>query len=349
MNPLFTPPLYKQRYQFVVDFVKKHNPKKVVDLGCAECGLLRKLKFHRNIELLVGVDIDGSIVRNKMYSLAPFASDFLKPANGPLTVELYQGSVTEKDSRIRGFDLATCIELIEHLPVAEVERFSEVLFGYMSPTAVIVSTPNADFNPLLPGCNGFRHIDHKFEWNKVDFQNWALEVCRLRENLENTTSYTLLYDVVYPSLSDNNIFQRTLVNEVLCWAEHIKSRWLEASEEEVADRHSDTDFPCDFREQGISEEVPEPYLLGGAVCVPLARVLSFPGVYMLCSSLQRLQEALRSDSRVVLTEDALSVVLATGEEEETDVDEVWEDFGGPAYTESVKCAGVCTEDWDAEL
>lgn len=61
---------------------------------------------------------------------------------------------------------------IEHLELEEVESFSEVVFGYMAPGAVIVSTPNAEFNPLLPGLRGFRDCDHKFEWTRDEFQTW---------------------------------------------------------------------------------------------------------------------------------------------------------------------------------
>lgn len=61
---------------------------------------------------------------------------------------------------------------IEHLTLADVERFSEVVFGYMTPVAVIVSTPNSEFNPLLPGLTGFRHGDHKFEWTRAEFRSW---------------------------------------------------------------------------------------------------------------------------------------------------------------------------------
>lgn len=43
------------------------SPPQVVDLGCSECSLLKKLKFHREIELLVGVDINGAKVKRKMY------------------------------------------------------------------------------------------------------------------------------------------------------------------------------------------------------------------------------------------------------------------------------------------
>lgn len=64
------------------------------------------------------------------------------------------------------------VSSIEHLSLAHVEKFSEVVFGYMTPLAVIVSTPNSDFNPLLPGLAGFRHSDHKFEWTRAEFRSW---------------------------------------------------------------------------------------------------------------------------------------------------------------------------------
>lgn len=36
-------------------------------MGCSECSLLKQLKFHLEIELLAGVDIDGAILKKKMY------------------------------------------------------------------------------------------------------------------------------------------------------------------------------------------------------------------------------------------------------------------------------------------
>lgn len=61
---------------------------------------------------------------------------------------------------------------IEHLTPDDVQCFSEVVFGFMNPAAVIISTPNSEFNPLLPGLSGFRHSDHKFEWTRAEFQSW---------------------------------------------------------------------------------------------------------------------------------------------------------------------------------
>ena len=69
---------------------------------------------------------------------------------------------------------------IEHLHPDEVERFTEVLFGYMTPATAIVSTPNVEFNPLFPRMPGFRNPDHKFEWTRAEFQSWLVGVVHLR-------------------------------------------------------------------------------------------------------------------------------------------------------------------------
>uniref|UniRef100_A0A3Q3FH48 Small RNA 2'-O-methyltransferase n=1 Tax=Kryptolebias marmoratus TaxID=37003 RepID=A0A3Q3FH48_KRYMA len=177
MISIFSPALHKQRHQFVIDFVKKNKPRRVADLGCSECRLLKQLRFHREVQLLVGLDTNAVFVHSFRHGLAPLSTDYLQPTYNQLRVELYQGSVTQRDARLRGFDLVTSIELIEHLTLTDLEHFSAVVFGYMTPVSVIISTPNSEFNVLLPGLSGFRHSDHKFEWNRAEFQSWALKVC----------------------------------------------------------------------------------------------------------------------------------------------------------------------------
>ncbi|KAM9478287.1 small RNA 2'-O-methyltransferase [Salvelinus alpinus] len=424
MNTIFTPPLYIQRYEFVIDFVKKNKPKKVVDLGCNDCTLLRKLKFHKEIELLAGLDIDCAVIRDKMYELAPIPTDYLQPGDHPLTIELYQGSVTERDPRTKGFDLVTSIELIEHLQLEDVDRFTEVVFGYMAPVAAIISTPNADFNPLLPGLTGFRHYDHKFEWTKVEFQTWALKVCRefgyvvaftgvgqipaqeesigfcsqigvfqidrsgggaprLQNNVaEEHLPYRVLYNVVYPSLCDSNIFQRTLVNEVLYWAETLKREWLEeirgvgeeeseqTDEEEGCSREGmDREESPTGEEQADRERVEaggrgfeveneevggegktdmgqeELYREGQSVCVPLVRLCSCPRVQALSGTVQRLTKFLLENSRVQLTNDGTAVVLVDSDDEDLEWDENCDNTG----TCSFLVSSMENEDWETEL
>lgn len=175
----FRPPLYKQRYFFVKNLVQQHKPKKVADLGFGDATLIWMLKYHHCIEHLVGVDTyAGSTSQWEISNLSPSVGDYLVPRDLDLTITLYRGSAVQKDSRLVGFDLMTCIELIEHLDSEDLAKFPEVVFGYYSPRIIIISTPNSEFNPLFPAST-FRHLDHKFEWNRIQFQTWASDVANL--------------------------------------------------------------------------------------------------------------------------------------------------------------------------
>ncbi|NXI62786.1 HENMT methyltransferase, partial [Anseranas semipalmata] len=263
----FTPPLYKQRYQFVKDLVGKYKPKKVADLGCADCTLLWMLKFCNCIEVLAGLDTCASVMKEKMHTLSPLPGDYLQPAERSLTVTLHHGSVAHKDPCMLGFDLVTCIELIEHLEESELEKFPEVVFGFMAPTMVVISTPNSEFNPLLPGVTVFRHPDHKFEWDRAQFQSWALDTAKRYDYTVEFTgvgspptgmedvgfctqigvfvkkypqtskpaqsekpteaAYETVFKAVYPSLKDEKYLQNAVVSEVMFTAQVIKQSLLD--------------------------------------------------------------------------------------------------------------------------
>ncbi|XP_046691944.1 small RNA 2'-O-methyltransferase isoform X2 [Silurus meridionalis] len=338
-NRFFSPPLFIQRHEFVIEFVKASRPRTLLDLGCSECSLLRKLRFHRHgLEVLAGVDIDGTAIRQNMYALAPLMTEYLQPSARPLTIQLYQGSITETEPCTKGFDLITCMEVMEHLHLWELGRFSDVLFEHMEPRTVIISTPNSDFNPLFPGLTGFRHKDHKFEWTRAQFQAWADGVCRrygysveftgvgeapgdtrdvgfcsqvgvfhkvdgdLNAQMNNMEQepivYQLLYRVVYPSLCDNNIFQRTVISEALYRAEKLKTEWLKAQE-----------------------------------------------VRALCRNIQHLRATLQVDLRIQLDADREAIMLPDDyeeEEEETDED-------GKAECVPLSVNDNVIEDWESEL
>ncbi|XP_048671034.1 small RNA 2'-O-methyltransferase isoform X1 [Marmota marmota marmota] len=259
----FKPPLYKQRYQFVRDFVDQHKPKKVADLGCGDTELLRLLKIYPCIQRLVGVDIDKEKLQSNGHQLSPYLGEFVKPRDLDLTVILYHGSVVERDSRLLGFDLITCIELIEHLDSDDLARFPEVVFGYLSPAMIVISTPNSEFNPLFPTVT-LRDADHKFEWNRMEFQTWALQVANryhysveftgvgeppagaehvgyctqigvFRKNSGKVTElcfpeqhdqhvYETVYKISYPSLQQEKMLKFVLVGEVLILVERLRLR-----------------------------------------------------------------------------------------------------------------------------
>ncbi|NXN90883.1 HENMT methyltransferase, partial [Rhinopomastus cyanomelas] len=265
----FTPSLSKQRYQFIKDLVWKYKPKKVADLGCADCTLLWMLKFCRCIEVLAGLDICASVMKDKMHRLSPLPVDYLQPDERSLTVTLHHGSVANKDPCMLGFDLVTCIELIEHLEESELRKFPEVVFGFMAPSIVVISTPNSEFNCLLPGVTSFRHPDHKFEWDREQFQSWALKAASrydysveftgvghppagmekvgfctqigvfVRKHPPTSDSaqfekpaeavYKTVFKAVYPSLKDEKYLQHAVVGEVVFTAQFMKGSLLDRS------------------------------------------------------------------------------------------------------------------------
>lgn len=75
-----------------------------------------------------------------------------------------------------------CIHFrIEHVYDDVLAKIPTNVFGFMQPKLVMFSTPNSDFNtiftrfnPLLP--NGFRHLDHKFEWSREEFKSWCQSI-----------------------------------------------------------------------------------------------------------------------------------------------------------------------------
>ncbi|XP_035188787.1 small RNA 2'-O-methyltransferase isoform X2 [Oxyura jamaicensis] len=220
------------------------------------------LKSYNCIEVLAGLDICASVMKEKMHRLYPLPGDYLQPAERSLTVTLHHGSVAHEDPCMLGFDLVTCIELIEHLEESELEKFPEVVFGFMAPTMVVISTPNSEFNPLLPGVTVFRHQDHKFEWDRTQFQSWALDAAKrydysveftgvgnppagkedvgfctqiavfvkkypqTREPAQSKkateTVYKTVFKAVYPSLKDEKYLQNAVISEVLFTAHVIK-------------------------------------------------------------------------------------------------------------------------------
>jgi hypothetical protein len=83
-----------------------------------------------------------------------------------------------RDKRLAGFDAAAVVEVIEHLDPPRLAALERVLFEFARPTTVVLTTPNREYNVMwesLPA-GKFRHPDHRFEWTRQEFQEWANRV-----------------------------------------------------------------------------------------------------------------------------------------------------------------------------
>jgi 3' terminal RNA ribose 2'-O-methyltransferase Hen1 len=163
--------LNQQRLETIVQALKTANAPKVVDLGCGEGKLIRLLVADNYFQEILGVDVSHralEIARERL------EYKFSSPKQRE-RVRLVQGGLTYRDRRIAGYDAAVAIEVIEHLDPYRLPAFERVLFEFAHPHTAIVTTPNVEYNVRFPNLavGKFRHKDHRFEWNRSEFQTWA--------------------------------------------------------------------------------------------------------------------------------------------------------------------------------
>ena len=163
--------LNEQRLNTVLAALRSTNAKRVLDLGCGEGKLLRALLEDRTFAEVVGVDVSHRALQ--------IANERLRverlPARQRERIKLMQGSLMYRDRRLKGFDAAAVVEVIEHLDQPRLAAFERVLFEFAKPGAVVLTTPNVEYNArfeTLPA-GTLRHKDHRFEWTRTQFREWA--------------------------------------------------------------------------------------------------------------------------------------------------------------------------------
>src|SRR5258708_7058869 len=124
--------LHERRLAAVLGVITGSGARSVLDLGCGSGKLLTELLKERGLERIVGLDVSHRALetaarRLHLDSMAPRQRD---------RVELLHGSLTYRDSRLRGFDAAAVVEVIEHLDPPRLGAFERALFCYSRPRTV---------------------------------------------------------------------------------------------------------------------------------------------------------------------------------------------------------------------
>lgn len=166
--------LHTIRLQAVAAALKQLGARRVLDLGCGEGRLIRELIADKSFSEIVGMDVSYRAVEQAQKRIEDSRiAETLKRR-----VTLFQGSLMYRDARLSGFDGAACVEVIEHLDPPRLAAFERVLFEFAQPRAVVITTPNVEYNvkfETLPA-GRFRHRDHRFEWSRAEFESWGKRV-----------------------------------------------------------------------------------------------------------------------------------------------------------------------------
>ncbi|WP_133272517.1 3' terminal RNA ribose 2'-O-methyltransferase Hen1 [Hymenobacter radiodurans] len=166
--------LHDLRLDRVAEEISRFGAKRVLDLGCGEGKLVRRLLKIPHVEHILGMDVSHRELQRAHERLHIVEM----PPRQRERLTLVQGSLLYHDPRLSGYDAAAVVEVIEHLDENRLVAFEQVVFARARPGAVLVTTPNADYNQRYETLSAgeFRHQDHRFEWTRAQFAAWAAGV-----------------------------------------------------------------------------------------------------------------------------------------------------------------------------
>ncbi len=164
-------PLAEQRRGAVIAALASCGARRVADLGCGEGALLAELLTDKSYVELIGTDVSMralQIAADKLH--LERMTDKQRDR-----ITLFQSSLTYRDTRLADLDAAVLVEVIEHLDPPRLAALERAVFGEAKPETVIVTTPNIEYNVRFETLahGAFRHKDHRFEWTRAEFAQWA--------------------------------------------------------------------------------------------------------------------------------------------------------------------------------
>jgi 3' terminal RNA ribose 2'-O-methyltransferase Hen1 len=162
-------PLNTERHEAVHQALLSLAATSVIDLGCGPGQFLDRLVKTPAFTRVAGCDVSTRSLQQAARRLRLDRMSERQSAR----VELFQGALTYEDPRFAGFDAAVLMEVIEHVDPPRLEALEHVVFGAAKPGAVIVTTPNSEYNVRYEGLAGLRHPDHRFEWDRARFAQWS--------------------------------------------------------------------------------------------------------------------------------------------------------------------------------
>ncbi|PBC85588.1 MULTISPECIES: 3' terminal RNA ribose 2'-O-methyltransferase Hen1 [unclassified Streptomyces] len=167
-------PLAVRRREAILTVLRSAEAARVLDLGCGPGQLVGALLKEGQFTEIVGVDVSMRALHEARRRLR---LDRM-PERQSERVRLVQGSLAYTDGRLKGYDAAVLSEVVEHVDPARLPALEYAVFGSARPRTVVVTTPNVEYNvrwESLPAGQA-RHADHRFEWTRDEFRQWAGEV-----------------------------------------------------------------------------------------------------------------------------------------------------------------------------
>ncbi|PUB11135.1 3' terminal RNA ribose 2'-O-methyltransferase Hen1 [Paenisporosarcina sp. OV554] len=174
--------LNELRYERIVDTVSRMKPKTVVDFGSGEGKLSVQLGFVEGVKEILAVEPSESesLKALNRFNKVKNIDEFVVP-------EILWGSLFYYDERLKDKDIIILCEVIEHIDEYRLPKAMDTVLNDYQPGALIITTPNREYNEVYDMEEHLRHNDHRFEWTREEFSRWCTE-----RNHRN--DYELLFD-----------------------------------------------------------------------------------------------------------------------------------------------------------
>ena len=186
-------PLAVQRREAILGLLRELGTNRVGDFGCGSGVLIKALLAEPQITRIVAVDVSARALQIAARNLN---LDRMPDAQRE-RLSIFQSALTYRDDRLAGLDAVVLMEVIEHVDPERLAALERAVLGFAAPAAVLVTTPNAEYNPLIPTLaeGARRHPDHRFEWTRAQFRAWA-------ENAAGNHGYQVRFLPVGPEHPD---------------------------------------------------------------------------------------------------------------------------------------------------
>ena len=152
-----SPRLNDLRYDKIIETINDLPAKKsVVDFGSGEGKLAARLGFVDGVEEILAVEPSE---RETLKAVKRFEK--IKDKEGFVEPTTMWGSLFYYDERLENKDVIILCEVIEHIDEERLGKAMHLIVDNYKPQALIITTPNQEYNAVYDMTDAKRHLDHR--------------------------------------------------------------------------------------------------------------------------------------------------------------------------------------------